>query len=129
MKTARVILLITVAGLAIAACTPLQFDTSDSGAQAARETQLAQQVPTYDENQLARLDNYIRAGEVETSLCAKSLLGGVTDSAVITALRAKALDAGANGLTDVTCQEGPSSGLGRCVHATACSATMIKIVN
>jgi hypothetical protein len=89
---------------------------------------LLEKVPEYDEARLAGTDNYVRAGSIDAFVCRKNLLGDVSDERVITVLRKKALDAGANGLTDVSCGPGPSDELSGCVSSRACSATIIKTV-
>ena len=108
-------------------CVAVQFgDPNEISPDAAAK--LAQEVPTYQESQLDTNSNYIRAGSIDAYLCRRGLIGTVTDEKVITVLREKALDSGANGLTDVSCQPGPIDEIAGCVASIACQATMIKTV-
>ena len=109
-------------------CTVLQIGGGPAGPDPAQMQKLAQEVPTYDEAQVAGNANAIRAGSVEAYLCRRSLLTNVTDEDVMAVLRQKAHNAGANGLTDVSCGPGPTNEFGGCMMAIACSATLVKIV-
>jgi hypothetical protein len=121
-------LLLTFASMLLASCAVLQIG-GGSAPDPAAEERLRQEVPTYEDTQLASKDNYIRAGSVEAYMCRKSLLANVTNDEVIGLLRQKAHDAGANGLTDVSCGPGPVNELGGCMMSIACSATLVKIVD
>lgn len=92
----------------------------------AASEKLLKQVPTYDDSQLSRADNYIRAGSIDAYMCFRAL-GNSSDDAVIMLLRQKAHDMGANGITDISCGRGPITGL-TCLASRACSATALRIV-
>jgi hypothetical protein len=119
--------LLTTAIMLLAGCVALEIGGANGPDQATVE-KLHDQVPTYDDAQLAAKSDYIRAGSVEAYLCRKSLLANLTDDEVLTVLRQKAHEAGANGLTDVSCGPGPVSEFGGCMASIACSATIVKIV-
>jgi hypothetical protein len=85
-------------------------------------------VPTYTPEQLVGRTDYIQVGSVDTVECQHGLMGSATEDIVIGALRQKALEAGANGLTQISCQPGPIDELKGCLSAIACQATMIKTV-
>ena len=87
---------------------------------------LVKEVPVYDEAQLSHAANYIRVGSVDGYLCFR-IVARSSDDAVIMILRQKARDIGANGLTDINCGRGPSSGI-TCLASRACSATALKVV-
>jgi len=89
---------------------------------------LEQQVPIYTETQLAANNDYIRAGSVDTVVCRHGLVATTTQDRVVDLLRQKALAAGANGLTDVSCEPGPVDEFSGCAVSTACQATLIKTV-
>ena len=127
MITVRFSILVSTL-LFYSSCTVLQIGGGPTGPDPAEVEKLAKAVPTYDEAQIAGDTNAIRAGSVEAYLCRRNLLTNVTNDDVITVLRRKAHDAGANGLTDVSCGPGPTSELGGCMMAIACSATLVKIV-
>jgi hypothetical protein len=112
----------------LAGCVALDIGGTN-GPDSAIVAKLRDQVPTYDDAQLAAKSDYIRAGSVEAYLCRKSLLTNLTDDEVLTVLRQKAHDAGANGLTEVSCGPGPVSEFGGCMASIACSATIVKIVD
>jgi hypothetical protein len=125
MNARYTIILAATALVLFAGCTAGQFnDPNDISPQAA--ARLEKQVPTYQESQLANRNDYIRAGSVETYLCRRSFIVTFTNKKVITVLREKAYAAGANGLTDVSCEPGPVDEIGGCVSSIACEATMIK---
>ncbi len=128
MTTSRLGLLIA-ALLFSCGCTVLQIGGGGPAPDPAQMEKLAKAIPTYDEGQVARNANAIRAGSVEAYLCRRSLLTNVTNEDVISVLRQKAYDAGANGLTDVSCGPGPTSEMGGCMMSIACSATLVKIVD
>ena len=128
MSVARDIRLIAAAALLLAGCVALDIGGTN-GPDPAIVQKLHDQVPTYDDAQLATKTDYIKAGSVEAYLCRKSLLTNLTDDEVLTVLRQKAHDAGANGLTDVACGPGPVSEFGGCMASIACSATIVKIVD
>ena len=113
--------------LLLSGCTVLQIGGGVAPDPAVVE-KLRQEIPTYDEAQLADRTDYIRAGSVEAYLCRRSLLTNITDDEVVGVLRQKAYDAGANGLTDVSCGPGPTNELGACMMSIACSATLVKTV-
>jgi hypothetical protein len=121
-------ILAAIAAVLFVGCLAVPFnDPNDIGAKAA--ARLEKQVPTYQESQLANRNDYIRAGSVETYLCRHSFIGTFSDEEVIMALRQKARAAGANGLTDVSCEPGPVDEISGCVSSIACQATMIKTVS
>ena len=111
----------------LAGCTALKISGGDNPDPAAA-AKLRQEVPTYADSQLAGKDNYIRAGQVDAFLCRRTFLTNLSDDDVVAVLRQKALDAGANGLTDVSCQPGPVNVFDGCTTSIACSATLLKIV-
>ncbi|SRR6266851_921186 len=119
---------IAAAAALLAGCVALEIGGAN-GPDPAIVEKLHDEVPTYDDAQLAAKSDYIRAGSVEAYLCRKSLLTNLTDDEVVTVLRQKAHDAGANGLTDVSCGPGPVSEFGGCMASIACSATIVKIVD
>jgi hypothetical protein len=109
----------------VSGCVAVQFnDPNEIGPEASAE--LEQMVPTYEESQLEKNNNYIRAGSIDAFLCRRGLIGTVTDAKVITVLRQKAHASGADGLTDVSCEPGPIDELRGCMASIACQATMIK---
>lgn len=127
MNPLRAGVLAALAAMLINGCVAVQFgDPNDIGPKAAAK--LEQQVPTYQEDQLANNNNYIRAGSIDAFLCRQGLIGTMTDAKVITVLRQKAHAAGANGLTDISCEPGPVNELGGCMASIACQATIIKTV-
>jgi len=127
MSPVRARVLLALAAVLVNGCVAVQFgDPNELGPEASAK--LEQQVPTYQESQLDSNSNYIRAGSIDTYLCRKGLIGTITDAKVITVLRQKAQAAGANGLTDVSCEPGPIDEIGGCVASIACQATMIKTV-
>jgi hypothetical protein len=119
--------LVAAAIVLLSGCVALEIG-GENGPDPAIVQKLHDQVPTYDDAQLAGKSDYIRAGSVEAYLCRKNLLTNLTDDEVLTVLRQKAHDAGANGLTDVSCGPGPVSEFGGCMTSIACSATIVKIV-
>lgn len=119
-------LAVAVAAL-ISGCVAVQFSDPNQ-IDSATAAALEKQVPTYHESELENKPDYIRAGSIDTYLCRKGLIGTMTDDKVITVLRQKANAAGANGLTDVSCQPGPVDELNGCMASIACQATLIKIV-
>jgi hypothetical protein len=88
---------------------------------------LKKQVPIYDDAQLSRTNNYIRVGSIDGYLCFR-VVARSSDEEVLMILRKKALDMGANGLTDISCGRGPSTGI-TCFASRACSATALKVVS
>jgi hypothetical protein len=86
MRSILCIILTMLAGTMLAACVAIQFsDPNEVSADTAAK--LAKQVPTYDENQLANNNDYIRAGTIDAYLCRQGVSGTVTDAKVITVLR------------------------------------------
>jgi len=127
MITSRFGLLVAL--LLFSGCTVLQLGGGGPVPDPAQMEKLAKAIPTYDEGQIAANVNAIRAGSVEAYLCRRSLITNVTNEDVISVLRQKAYDAGANGLTDVSCGPGPTTEMGGCMMSIACSATLVKIVD
>jgi len=127
MITLRLSVILAILLLAFG-CTVLQIGGGGPAPDPEQVAKLAQAIPTYDEAQIAGNSNAIRAGSVEAYLCRRNLISSVTNDDVITVLRQKAYEAGANGLTDVSCGPGPTSETGGCMMAIACSATLVKIV-
>lgn len=120
MKSLRWILLLVL----MAGCSASVGDVNAPDPAAIEK--LEKQVPIYSDSQLGRTNNYIRVGSVDGYLCFR-MVGRSSDDEVLMILRRKARDIGANGLTDIDCGRGPSTGV-TCLASRACSATALKIM-
>jgi hypothetical protein len=125
---AFLLLLITAAW---AGCVPLggaAGTQTSRGNQAPVSNNSAVQLPIYSVGDLDQA-NYIKVARLGAWSCSALPFGPPpAASAVIAELKTKALQMGADGLTDVTCgHQGPAGT--RCSSPTSCIATAIRFVH
>ncbi|HLW70377.1 MAG TPA: hypothetical protein VKS22_07125 [Candidatus Binataceae bacterium] len=127
VRTSRAILFVTLLAASAAGCVAFQTgDTNPPDPVAMQKLEAA--VPTYEQSWLANHDDFVQVGELDAYLCNRGVIGTRSNDEVINVLRQKAQAMGANGLTGISCGNGPTDDLNGCNASIACSATALKVV-
>jgi hypothetical protein len=119
-KVARV--MITAGAFMISGCFYIPLGTV-GGVPLEKVQQLNEQVRLYQPGELKGVE-YLKVETITASSCEESLFGGDADKDQLVAkIKEKAQAAGANGITNLVCGNGPPV----CTGSMKCTATAVKV--
>jgi hypothetical protein len=121
-KVAQII--IAAAAFMISGCFILPFGTV-GGVPMEKVQQLNEQVRLYQPGELNGVE-YLKVESITAWSCEESLFGGDAEQDQLVAkLKEKAQAAGANGITNLVCENGPAG----CTASMKCTATAVKVAS
>ena len=123
-KVAPVI--IAAAAFMISGCFVIPLGTV-GGVPSEKVQQLNEQVRLYQPGELSGVE-YLKVQSITAWSCEESLFGGNTDQDQLVAkIKEKAQGLGANGITNLACQNGPAKT--GCTSSMTCTATAVKVAS
>ena len=123
-KVARII--IGAAAFMISGCFILPLGTV-GGVPLEKVQQLNEQVRLYQPGELNGVE-YLKVESITAWSCEESLFGGDTDrDQLVAKIKEKAQGLGANGITNLACQNGPAKT--GCTSSMTCTATAVKVAS